>query len=416
MSDWYKEALENAKKIDAKTKAAEDARLKKQAEQRNNQKALKDAAAKVNETKAANSISGKSKLEKKKNQQDKKASGKTLPKSNKRNTSQTAPTGKRLNEEQQLIQAKALMADNLPTKIQRGVVGTSNAYTNAVLGAAPALLTGEKTFKPSQALVDAGVTDTTAYKVGEFIGNLGGYATSSMLMNTAASNAIAKALSKTKLAQMSIGGAARPTYQAAEKLTKGQKVLRSVGRNLADTATVGTIQNAAIAREQGLEGEAFWDDFAKNQALDLAFGMAGDAVAAGAKPIIKAIGDSKLVQNSKRAKELNKNAKIFMEMNAPKEAETPKASKVGDISKAAVKAAEPVAEVAEEVVDPRKSRSKLRTVETLTPMQGIMLGTWASPNPSVSRWVVAEIQDTLVLVHTSLVIRPNLKAITVETV
>lgn len=357
----------------------------------NNIKTLDESAAKVNEAKAANSISGKSKLEKKKTQQnkkaaavgatsaaksssvkkttgykksavntdtlkatkkiaesqEKKASGKTLPKSNKRNVSQTAPTGKRLNEEQQLIQAKALMADNLPTKIQRGVVGTSNAYTNAVLGAAPALLTGEKTFKPSQALVDAGVTDTTAYKVGEFIGNLGGYATSSMLMNTAASNAVAKALSKTKLAQMSIGGAARPTYQAAEKLTKGQKVLRSVGRNLADTATVGAIQNAAIAREQGLEGEDFWDDFAKNQALDLAFGMAGDAVAAGAKPIIKAIGDSKLVQNSKRAKELNKNAKIFMEMNAPKEAETPKTSKVSDILKAAVKAAEPVTEVAE---------------------------------------------------------------------
>ncbi len=234
---------------------------------------------------------------------------KTLPKttSAKRNSSGAGNTGaNRLTPNQQRIQAQALMADNLPTAIQRGVIGASSGFVNSTVGLPAAILTGERLAAPSDALREAGLDQTKAYQRGNVAGELVGYTALGGLTNAALGRAVPAVLSKTKLGQMAIGGSASPAGQVAQSLSRGQRALR----NLADTATVGTLQNAAIARAEGLEGEEFWKDFAANQALDLAFGMGVDAVG----DVVKAIGKTDAVQNAKRASERNRNAKIFANM------------------------------------------------------------------------------------------------------
>lgn len=214
----------------------------------------------------------------------------------KRNVSGTGTGGtgsKRLSEAQQKVQAQALMGNigeadtgfekalstlaKAGATVQRANMGAAQGFVNSTVGL-PVALAGQKLAQPSNALKEAGVNDTLSYKLGNVAGEFAGY-TALNGIGGAAGGRIAEALRNTKLAQQagSVMGTASPVTNTAPTLA--QTVKHVLGRNLAETATVGALQNAAMGRAEGLEGEEFRDDFIKNQLIDLGLGTAFDVVA-----------------------------------------------------------------------------------------------------------------------------------------
>ena len=281
MSDWYEQALKNAKEIDAKTKAAESARIaeqnkknaatkpstksEKKAEPSKNklENKKKQSQKKATATAAAVSTSKKSSSSKKssgykkqtvsastqkaaKAISDSQASKSSSVKSNKSGTAKGNTGSNRLSKKQQKIQAQALMADNLPTAIQRGVMGAAQGFVNSTVGVPSAILAGERMAKPSDALREAGVDKTAGFQVGNAAGEFAGYTTLGGLANTG----VAGLLSKTKLGKLAAMGSATPAGVAADASLK-QKAIETLGRNALETATVGTLQNAAMDLDGG---------------------------------------------------------------------------------------------------------------------------------------------------------------------
>lgn len=187
----------------------------------------------------------------------------------------TGPVQKRLDEKTQYYNDK-IRAESTAGRI---FDAANESFLNNTVGVPYQIVKGEKLFKPSKAMIDTGGTEKTSYKVGDVLGNVAAFA----LPYGAASKSMGKAadvVMKTKLAQRAVG-------KAGQKIGAevAGKVAKEGIKDFIGDSTIGLVQNVALARGEGLEGEELVKDVAKNQAFDYALGGAIDATPAIKKAV-----------------------------------------------------------------------------------------------------------------------------------
>ena len=243
MSNWYDDALKNAKKID---------------------KSYSDAVKKDLQTKAKEQKAKKEAEQKAKQDKLKKAKGKTI----------TTPNGHKVNAggRRQLtpevkLELERQQATNAVPKFLRNM--TEAVIDNSVLGGVTTLAYGKKPSSDFDSPYYDEIHSGTSATLGRLAGQ-GAMFASQFAAGSAPLDKVSQAVAKTKLGQ-------------------------AVAKSVIGDATIGLGQNIVMAKGEGLEGKDLAKDVVINTGLDLALG-AGLEVAPAVKNALK---NTKLAKQAK---------------------------------------------------------------------------------------------------------------------
>lgn len=355
MSNWYDEALKNAKKID---KASSDA-VKKDLQAKAREQKTKKKAEKRAKLEEAKKNRGRKKLTPEINaKKDFEAIKKSVmgssyvaPDGSKPKTIQGTAIYQKGSKQEAREKLKASGKKVTPTtdnKVfenianEKGVAGTfGRVYTGVGSGfvdsftAFPSTVASKVTGKDVDVREKMGLNmpennpleDSTAYQVGEMGGELLGYS----VQNRAFAPLVNSALRGTKLGKM-----AGETFK--------QRAAQDLARNAIEAGSIGLAQNIGIAKQQGLEGSEFVKDVALNTGLDLVAGSALDIVPDAVKTAKNALKNTKLAKQAKNVGEVvdttkkvadtgDLGAKTTIKTNAPRKAQLKNASQKASFTK-----------------------------------------------------------------------------------
>lgn len=355
MSNWYDEALKNAKKID---KASSDA-VKKDLQAKAREQKTKKEAEKRAKLEEAKKNRGRKKLTPEINaKKDFEAIKKSVmgssyvaPDGSKPKTIQGTAIYQKGSKQEARKKLKASGKKATPTidnKVfeniakEKGVAGTfGRAYTGVGSGfvdsftAFPSTVASKVTGKDVDVREKMGLNmpennpleDSTAYQVGEMGGELLGYS----VQNRAFAPLVNSALKGTKLGKM-----AGETFK--------QRAAQDLARNAIEAGSIGLAQNVGIAKQQGLEGTDFAKDVALNTGLDLVAGSALDIVPDAVKTAKNALKNTKLAKQAKNvgqvvdtakkvAETVDLTPKTTVKTNAPRKTQLKNASQKASFTK-----------------------------------------------------------------------------------